>query len=50
MLDKLDAHFLFLPQLEMTIDGRRNDKVRAVGDGGSMNEPNTRVAVNRRTV
>ncbi len=30
MLDELDARILFLPQLEMAIDGRRNDKIRAV--------------------
>jgi hypothetical protein len=30
MLDELDARILFLPQLEMAIDGRRDDKVRAV--------------------
>jgi len=29
MLDKLDARVLLLPQLQMTIDGRRDDKVRA---------------------
>jgi hypothetical protein len=30
MLDKLDARLLFLPQLEMAVDGRRDDEVRAV--------------------
>jgi hypothetical protein len=30
MLDKLDARVLFLPQFEMTIDGGRDDEVRAV--------------------
>jgi len=30
MLDELDARILFLPQLEMAIDGRRDDKARAV--------------------
>lgn len=29
VLDKFDARFLFLPQLEMAIDGRRDDEVRA---------------------
>jgi hypothetical protein len=30
MLDEFDARILFLPQLEMAIDGGRNDEVRAV--------------------
>ncbi len=30
MLDELDARILFLPQLELAIDRRRDDKVRAV--------------------
>jgi hypothetical protein len=30
MLDKLDARVLFLPQFEVTIDGGRNDEIRAV--------------------
>lgn len=30
MLDELDARVLFLPQLEMAIDGGRDDEVRAV--------------------
>ena len=29
MLDKLDARLLLLPQLEMAIDGSRDDEVRA---------------------
>ena len=30
VLDKLDARLLLLPQLEMAIDGRRDDEIRAV--------------------
>jgi hypothetical protein len=29
MLDKLDARVLFLPQLQVTINRRRDDEVRA---------------------
>ena len=50
VFDKLDARVLFLPQLEMSIDRRRDDKVCAVcsqmegcGGGSTVNEPNTRV-------
>ena len=41
VLDKLDARLLLLPQLEMAIDGRRDDEIRAASrsnrgeDGGA---------------
>ena len=58
VLDKLDARFLFLPQFEMAIDGRRDDEVRAalrpnggVSGGGGMSLYTRRDrAENRRTV
>ena len=28
MLDELYARFLFFPELQVTVDGRRNDEVR----------------------
>ena len=59
VLDKLDARLLLLPQLEMAIDGRRDDEIRAVlrSNGGEYVEPihystrtATRRAERRRTV
>ena len=30
MLDELYTRFLFFPELQVTVDGRRNDEVRTV--------------------
>jgi hypothetical protein len=55
VLDKLDSRLLLLPQLEVAIDGRRDEEVRAAlrGSWGERREPiysRESRAENRRTV